>query len=60
MKGDGCLVVFFIALAALAAYGWIANIWKLIHILNDPITGMFIFRAIGIFFAPLGVVLGFV
>lgn len=40
--------------------GWIANIVKLIANLSDPITGMFILRAVGIFVAPLGAVLGFV
>jgi len=39
------------------AYGWIANIITLAH--TDTFTGMVILRAIGIFVAPLGAVLGF-
>lgn len=39
--------------------GWIANIVKLAGSNFDPLTGMVVARAIGIFVAPLGAVLGF-
>ena len=41
--------------------GWIANIVKLaIMVLhNDLITTLFVARVVGLFFAPLGAVLGF-
>ena len=39
--------------------GWIANIVKMIGAVSDPITAFFIARAVGIFFAPLGAVLGY-
>lgn len=39
--------------------GWIANIVKLVGSNFDPITGMLVARAIGIFVCPLGAVLGF-
>lgn len=39
--------------------GWIANIVKLVGSNFDPITGMVVVRAIGVFVAPLGAVLGF-
>ena len=39
--------------------GWIANIVKLVGSNFDPLTGMVVARAIGIFVAPLGAVLGF-
>lgn len=47
-------VVFLLGLG-----GWIANIVKLIGSGFDPLTGMVVARAIGIFVAPLGAVLGF-
>lgn len=50
------------ALAApliLAIGGWIANIVKLVEAASDPITAFFIARIVGIFFAPLGVILGY-
>lgn len=39
--------------------GWVANVVKLIGMLDGDITAMFIARAVGIFAAPLGAVLGF-
>lgn len=48
-----------LVVAALGIGGWIANIVKLVGSNFDPITGMVVARAIGIFVAPLGAVLGF-
>ena len=48
-------LVFILAAVA----GWILNIAKLIESGIEPMTGMVIVRAIGIFVAPLGSVLGF-
>lgn len=46
-------------LAIFAAFGgWIANIVKFIGMLHDPLGALFIARIVGIFFAPLGAVLG--
>jgi len=39
--------------------GWVWNIVKIIAVVNDPITGMFVFRCVGVVFAPLGAVLGY-
>ena len=41
--------------------GWIANLVKLVIMVlhNDPITTMFVARGVGLFFAPLGAILGF-
>lgn len=41
-----------------AAGGWIANIVKLAHMCCD-MSGWLVLRAIGVFVAPLGAVLGF-
>lgn len=54
------VVELVVALVALLGFGgWIANIVKLVGSNFDPITGMVVARAIGIFVAPLGAVLGF-
>jgi hypothetical protein len=37
--------------------GWIANIIKLVHL--DVFSGEMVARAIGVFVAPLGAILGF-
>ena len=42
----------------LAAVGWVMNIVEVVHLVNDPITGMFILRCVGIIIIPLGAVLG--
>ena len=46
--------------AVLALGGWIANIVKLVGMDFGAITGLLIVRAIGIFIAPLGAVMGFI
>ena len=51
------IVVCVVAL--LGAGGWIANIVKFIGMLDGGVTAMFLARAVGIAFAPLGAVLGF-
>ena len=55
------LVVIVMTLSAilLCAVGWIWNIVKLIAIVADPLTGMFILRCVGVIFAPLGIILGY-
>lgn len=52
------LLAYFLILIALIL-GWILNLVKLFGIVNDPINGMFILRCIGIPFAPLGSILGY-
>lgn len=49
-----------VLLFVVGGYGWIYNIIKLIGIVDGGITGMLIARAIGVFVAPLGVILGFI
>lgn len=48
------VVVYFALLV-----GWVMNIVSLFHMLDGPVTAMFIMRAVGIFAAPLGGVLGY-
>jgi len=42
-----------------AIYGYVANIVSLVHHISDPNTAMLVLRAVGIFVAPLGVILGY-
>ena len=51
--------LLIVVVGVLGFGGWIANIVKLIGSNFDPLTGMVIARAIGVFIAPLGAVLGF-
>jgi hypothetical protein len=52
------IIVFWLALLV-GVGGWIANIVKLVGMNFDHITGLLIVRAVGIFVAPVGAVLGF-
>lgn len=47
------------AIVIIGFVGWISNIIKLIYSDFDPLTGMVVGRVIGIFFAPLGAILGY-
>lgn len=51
------LLVVILGLAC--AGGWIANIVKLVGMLDGPVTAMFVARVVGVFAAPLGAILGF-
>ena len=42
----------------LMAVTWIANIVKLVGMLDGEITAMFIARCVGVFVVPLGAILG--
>lgn len=53
------LVVVWIALILAGVYGYISNIVDIINMVNDPITGMFILRCVGIVVFPLGAILGY-
>jgi hypothetical protein len=53
------LQMIIVIVGLFGAWGWVWNIVKLVHSTFDPLTGMVVARAIGIFVAPLGAVLGF-
>lgn len=55
---DGIWTIIGIAIVLLGTYGWVENIVKLCD--YNHFSGMLIARGIGIFFVPLGVVLGYV
>ena len=61
-QDDNANVFIFLALLLFwicAVGGWIANVAKIWMTAGDPMTGFFIARCIGVFFAPVGVVLGY-
>jgi len=38
--------------------GWLLNIVQIFRMADDPVTGMFIIKCIGVFAIPLGSILG--
>lgn len=44
---------------AAAVIGWIMNIYKFVSMFGEEVSTWFIARAIGIFFAPFGAVIGY-
>lgn len=52
------IIGFVVLLAAIG--GWVANIVKLIGMLDGSITAMLVVRIVGIFAAPLGAIVGYV
>ncbi len=50
----------YFALIIAIAYGWIANIITIANSNFSDITGILVLRVVGIFVAPLGVVLGYI
>lgn len=57
-KGNGSVALFIILIWVFAVGGWIANIVKIVLSIDLPLTGLFVFRCIGIIVAPLGAILG--
>jgi hypothetical protein len=55
-------IAFLLYLAILCAIvvGWVANIVTIANSNFSEITGILVLRVVGIFIAPLGVVLGYV
>ena len=56
---SGQLARVFLIVVLVGAWGWISNIIKLASMDFGGVTGMLVLRAIGVFVAPLGAVLGF-
>ena len=57
--GNAITAVIVILIGAVLVGGWVWNIVKLIGMTLDPITGLLIVRAIGIFIPPVGAVVGY-
>lgn len=53
------VVMFYLAILIGGGIGWVWNIVKIVGTISEPLTAMFIARAVGVFFFPLGVILGY-
>ena len=55
------LAIAIVVLVAIPAciYGWVHNIYLLWHSSFTPLTGQVVIRAVGVFLAPLGIVMGY-
>ncbi len=51
-------VICFLLIAIASGYGWVLNLLAVINM--DSFSGLMLVRAIGIFAAPLGAILGYV
>jgi len=60
MRAILSLGIGWIVVCIALAVGWVMNIVTLVQHANDPITTITVVRAIGIFVAPLGGVLGYI
>ena len=61
MKSDGTTVVaglVALVLIVLSFYGWVNNIVELVR--ATSVTGLVLLRAVGVFVAPIGVVMGYI
>lgn len=58
--GPFLAVMAYIAFWLAFVFGWVANVVKLTWLLDDPLSGWFIFRAIAVFVAPIGAVIGYI
>jgi len=56
----GVLLLVWLFVWVLGIVGWIANIVQIVGRIDDPITGLFILKCVGVLAAPLGSVLGIV
>lgn len=50
--------IAFVTVVVIAVIGWVMNIYSLVTAVGET-TGLTVVRAIGIFVAPLGAVLGY-
>jgi hypothetical protein len=51
-------LLFYLGLIGFLVWGWLLNVVKLISILDGDVTAVFVARVAGVFFFPLGVILG--
>jgi len=59
-QNGNALIGAVVAILMMAgAIGWVWNIVKLFQALAYDISAMFVARCVGVFFAPLGAILGY-
>jgi len=60
MLFDSWQGLVFLGIACFGTYGWILNVVNVVHSLDSEITALLVIEILGIPFAPIGVVLGFI
>jgi hypothetical protein len=55
---DGIVGLAAGGLVVAGLIGYALNLWKIAEALGSPFTGVVLLRVVGVFFAPLGAVLG--
>jgi hypothetical protein len=60
LERDVKFYLFMWIVVIVGLFGWVANIVKLVGMIDGGVTAMFIARIVGVFAAPAGAVLGFV
>lgn len=58
-KNSVILLLVYLLVVAVCCIGWIMNIINLFNTKNLEISGVIILQIVGIFLAPLGVVMGY-
>lgn len=58
-KNSVILLLVYLLVVAVCCIGWIMNIINLFNTKNFELSGVIILQIIGIFLAPLGVVMGY-
>lgn len=58
--GYTLIEVVIVLTALFGSVGWVWNIVKLCSMSFDPLTGLLVVRAIGIFVLPVGMVVGWI
>lgn len=58
-KNSGILLLVYLLVVAVCCIGWIMNIINLFNTKNFELSGVIILQIVGIFLAPLGVVMGY-
>lgn len=50
--------IVYVTLFIASCYGWVENLHELVHNAGYPLTNMSVARIAGVFFPPLGIILG--
>ena len=56
LAGSGALIALWVGVLV----GWIANIVQILPLMHEPLTTYLVVKLLGVPFAPLGAVLGWV
>jgi len=60
IKASGGAALILLSLCVLGAIGWCMNIYQIVNSWDNGLTVKIVFKMIGVFFAPLGALLGWI